>query len=84
MAVVSRQDHFREQPQTTSSFSALCRLLPPRQDHFHIPLRRLCLPRRVRRDPQPRQSLITTVIQALPAWKDQSWGSILLKRRFQW
>ncbi|CAN6917044.1 unnamed protein product [Brassica oleracea var. botrytis] len=28
MAVVSRQDHFRKPPQTTSSFSALCRLLP--------------------------------------------------------
>lgn len=27
MAVVSRQDHFREPPQTLSSFSALCRLL---------------------------------------------------------
>ncbi|CAF1710809.1 unnamed protein product [Brassica napus] len=28
MAVISRQDHFHEPPQTTSSFSALCRLLP--------------------------------------------------------
>ncbi|KAF3588847.1 hypothetical protein F2Q69_00031516 [Brassica cretica] len=27
MVVVSRQDHFREPPQTLSSFSALCRLL---------------------------------------------------------
>ena len=52
-------------PRTTINSILLFGSVPaslPRQDHFRISLRRLCLPRRVRQNPQPRQLLITTVI----------------------
>ncbi|CAN7126816.1 unnamed protein product, partial [Brassica rapa subsp. narinosa] len=63
-------DHFREPPQTPSSFSALCRLL--RHDRttsafvYDVDVFLTCSS-----ISSATTIAITTVIQALPAWKDR-------------